>query len=108
MIGTRELARMRSDAWLLNVGRGATLDEAAVLDAVAERRIAGVALDTWVTEPLPADHRAWDIPNVIVSPHRAGASAAGHGRGLDLFADNIRRFAAGVPLRNVVDLDAGY
>ena len=108
MIGTEELARMRSDAWLLNVGRGATLDEVAVLDAVADGRIAGVALDTWLTEPLPADHRAWDLPNVVVSPHRSGSSSAGRGRGLDLFADNVRRFAAGEPLRNVVDLDAGY
>lgn len=108
MIGRGELARMRSDAWLVNVGRGATLDEDAVLDAVTDGRIAGVALDTWVTEPLPADHRAWDVAHVVVSPHRSGSSSAGHGRGLDLFADNIRRFIAGEPLRNVVDLEAGY
>ncbi len=108
MIGAGELARMRSDAWLVNVGRGATLDEGAVLDGVADGQIAGVALDTWVTEPLPADHRAWDVANVIVSPHRSGSSSAGRGRGLDLVADNVRRFAAGQPLRNVVDLEAGY
>jgi phosphoglycerate dehydrogenase-like enzyme len=108
LVGADELARMRSDAWLLNVGRGATLDEDAVLDAVADGRIAGAALDTWVTEPLPADHRAWDIPNVIVSPHRSGSSSAGRDRSLDLFADNVRRFVAGEPLRNEVDLDAGY
>lgn len=108
MIGRAELARMRSDAWLVNVGRGATLDEDAVLDAVTDGRIAGVALDTWVTEPLPADHRAWDMAQVVVSPHRSGSSSAGRGRGLDLFADNIRRFVAGEPLRNVVDLEAGY
>ena len=108
LFGRDEIARLRSDAWLLNVGRGATLDEDAVLDAAADGRIGGAALDTWVTEPLPADHRAWDIPNVIVSPHRSGSSSAGQGRGLDLFADNVRRFIAGEPLRNVVDLDAGY
>ena len=108
MIGRDELDRMRSDAWLVNVGRGATLDEDVVLDAVADGRIAGAALDTWVTEPLPADHRAWDMPQVVVSPHRSGSSSAGRDRGLDLFADNIRRFAAGEPLRNVVDLEAGY
>lgn len=108
LIGADELARMRSDAWLINVGRGATLDEDAVLDAVADGRIGGAALDTWVTEPLPADHRAWDIPNVIVSAHRSGTTSAGRARGLDLFADNVRRFVAGEPLRNVVDLDAGY
>lgn len=108
MIGPVELARMRSDAWLVNVGRGATLDEEAVLDAVIDGRIAGAALDTWVTEPLPADHRAWDIPNVIVSPHRSGSSSPGRDRSLDLFVDNARRFIAGGPLRNEVDLEAGY
>ena len=108
LVGTEALARMRPDAWLINVGRGATLDEEAVLDAVADGRIAGAALDTWTTEPLPGDHRAWELPNVVVSPHRSGSSAAGRDRGLDLFADNIRRFVAGEPLRNVVDLDAGY
>lgn len=108
IIGRGELTRMRSDAWLVNVGRGATLDEDAVLDAVTDGQIAGAALDTWVTEPLPADHRAWDVAGVIVSPHRSGSSSAGRGRGLDLFADNVRRFANGEPLRNVVDLAAGY
>ena len=108
MFGRQEIARLRTDAWLINVGRGATLDEDALLDAVAGGRIGGAALDTWVTEPLPAGHRAWDLPNVIVSPHRSGSSSVGDARGLDLFADNIRRFAAGQPLRNVVDLDAGY
>lgn len=108
LIGASDIARLRSGAWLINVGRGATLDEESVLDAVADRRIGGAALDTWVTEPLPADHRAWDLPNVIVSPHRSGSSDSGQDRGLDLFADNIRRFAAGEQLRNVVDLDAGY
>lgn len=108
VIGPGVLERMRPDAWLINVGRGATLDEEAVLDAAADGRIAGAALDTWLVEPLPSDHRAWDLPNVIVSPHRSGSSAAGRGRGLELFADNVRRFVAGEPLRNTVDLDAGY
>ena len=108
LFGAGDVARLRSDAWFVNVGRGGTVDEDALLDAVAGGRIGGAALDTWLTEPLPADHRAWDIPNVVVSPHRSGSSAAGRDRGLDLIADNLRRFAAGEELRNVVDLDAGY
>ena len=108
MFGSQEIARLRADAWVINVGRGATLDEEALLDAVADGRIGGAALDTWVTEPLPVDHRGWDLQNVIVSPHRSGSSSVGDSRGLDLFADNIRRFAASRPLRNVVDLGAGY
>lgn len=103
-----DVGRLRPDAWFVNVGRGGTVDEEALLDAVAAGRIGGAALDTWLTEPLPADHRAWDLENVIVSPHRSGSSAAGRDRGLDLLADNLRRFVAGEPLRNVVDLDSGY
>lgn len=103
-----DVARLRPDAWFVNVGRGGTVDEEALLDAAEAGRIGGAALDTWLTEPLPAEHRAWDLDNVVVSPHRSGSSAAGRDRGLDLLADNLRRFVAGEPLRNIVDLDTGY
>ncbi|GAA3698993.1 D-2-hydroxyacid dehydrogenase [Microlunatus aurantiacus] len=108
LVTAADIARLRSDAWFVNVGRGGTVDEEALLDAAAAGRIGGAALDTWLTEPLPADHRAWALENVVVSPHRSGSSAAGRDRGLDLLADNIRRFSANESLRNVVDLDAGY
>jgi phosphoglycerate dehydrogenase-like enzyme len=108
IIGAAELARFKPSAWLLNVGRGATIDEAALFDAVAAGTVGGAALDAWTQEPLPTDSPAWDLPNIIVSPHRSGSSAASTRRGLQLFTDNLVRFAANEPLMNVVDLAAGY
>jgi phosphoglycerate dehydrogenase-like enzyme len=108
MISADELKRFKPGAWLLNVGRGSTIDEAALVPALQNRVLGGAALDVWATEPLPADHPAWDLPNVIVSPHSSGNSAAGRDRSLRLFVDNLVRFAAGRPLDNVVDLSAGY
>ena len=61
-----------SHAWVVNVGRGATLDEAALLDAVRAGRLAGAALDVFETEPLPADSPLWDEPRILISPHAAG------------------------------------
>jgi phosphoglycerate dehydrogenase-like enzyme len=108
MLGAAEFDALPSDAWVINVGRGATIDEDALFDALEAGTLGGAALDAWTTEPLPAEHRAWDTPNVIVSPHSAGTSLAGRGRGLALFAENVARFARGEPLRNQVDLSAGY
>lgn len=108
MVGAAELLRFKPDAWLINVGRGATIDEPALLDALRRGAIGGAALDAWTTEPLPPDHPAWVLPNVIVWPHHSGSSPKNTPRGLDLLVDNIDRFAAGRDLRNVVDLDAGY
>ncbi|GAA2092724.1 D-2-hydroxyacid dehydrogenase [Microlunatus panaciterrae] len=108
MIGAAELSSFKSGAWLINVGRGGTIDEEALLQALHDQTIGGAALDAWTTEPLPADHPAWSQPNMIVSPHRSGSSPAGRDRGLRLFVANLRRFAAGEPMANVVDLSAGY
>ena len=108
MVGSEELARFKAGAWLINVGRGATVDEPALLDALQRNAIGGAAIDAWATEPLPADHPAWSLPNIIVWPHHSGSSPKNTDRGLDLLVDNIGRFAAGRDLRNVVDLDAGY
>jgi phosphoglycerate dehydrogenase-like enzyme len=108
MIGAAELKTFKPGAWLLNVGRGATIDEDALLDALRNGQLGGAALDAWTTEPLPADHPAWSTANVVVSPHISGASAVGRVRGLTLFADNVRRFANAQPLTNVVDLSVGY
>jgi phosphoglycerate dehydrogenase-like enzyme len=108
MFGAAELQALKSSAWLINVGRGATIDEDALIEALRAGALGGAALDAWVTEPLPTDHPAWDTPNMIVSPHMSGTSAAARPRGLELIIDNVRRFADGEPLTNQVDLSAGY
>jgi phosphoglycerate dehydrogenase-like enzyme len=94
------LAQLPAHAWLVNVGRGATVDEAAVLDAVRSGRLGGAALDVFETEPLPADSILWDEPNVIITPHAAGGRPIG---AAELVADNLAALRAGKPLRHVVD-----
>ena len=108
LIGAAELRMCKPDAWLINVGRGATVDEPALLDALRRGIIGGAAIDAWVEEPLPPDHPAWSTPNLIVWPHHSGSSPANDGRALDLFMDNLKRFSRGDEMLNVVDLEAGY
>jgi phosphoglycerate dehydrogenase-like enzyme len=83
--------------------------EAALIRALGERRIAGVALDVFAEEPLPATSPLWSLPNVIVTPHIAGEPAGYAERVVSqVFADNLARFRGGQPLQNVVDLARGY
>jgi len=93
---------------VVNVSRGALLDEAALADALTSGHLAGAALDVFAEEPLPVDSPLWDMPNVIVSPHSASTSDRENGRITDLFCENLRRYLAGEPLLNVLDTDALY
>jgi len=102
------IAAMRRDTWLINVARGRLIDDTALIRALTDDRIGGVALDTFREEPLPQASPLWDLPNVIVTPHTSWSSARVLDRSIDLFCDNLRRFRAGEPLRNVVDRAAGY
>src|SRR3989337_2180032 len=108
MIDDAALAAMRPDAWLINIARGRLVDDRALLRALAEGRIGGAALDTFREEPLPSSSPFYDLPNVIVTPHTSWSSARVLDRSIALFCDNLRRFAAGEPLRNVVDAAAGH
>jgi phosphoglycerate dehydrogenase-like enzyme len=108
MIGARELARMKPSAYFVNVGRGATVDEAALARALSERRIAGAAVDVFAEEPPPAGHPLYACDNVIVSPHVSGFLPSYDDRCTDLFAENLRRWLAGAPLLNLVDRARGY
>lgn len=108
LIGARELALMRSDAYLVNVARGSVVDEDALTDALERRAIAGAALDVFRTEPLPPSSRLWQLPNVLLTPHVAGAMPRYLERALALFIDNLERFLTGDRLRNVVDPALGY
>ena len=108
MIGAAQLAAMKPTAYFINVGRGATVDEAALVRSLAARRIAGAAIDVFAQEPPPAGHALFGLDNVIVSPHVSGFLPSYDDRCADLFADNLRRYLAGTPLLNLVDREKGY
>jgi phosphoglycerate dehydrogenase-like enzyme len=99
----RELQQMKRTAYLINIGRGVIVDLADLTAALRAREIAGAGLDVFETEPLPADHPLWAMPNVIITPHVAGASPRIAERHLAVVLDNVRRFVRGEPLANVVD-----
>ena len=108
LIGRRELALMRSDSILINVSRGKLVDEAALAAALAAGHIGGAGLDVFDHEPLDAASPLWTLPNVIVTPHVAGWRPDHWNAATTLFANNLRRFDAGLPLVNVVDKETGY
>lgn len=108
MINAEVLRAMRPTAYLINVARGAVIDDDALMTALREKWIGGAALDTFETEPLPADNPYWDIPNIFITPHTTSGSPRMRERSIALFLDNLTRFMAGEPLRNVVDKEAGY
>jgi len=101
-------AAMRPSVVFVNIGRGATVDEPALIEALAHGRIAGAALDVFEVEPLPDTSPLWRMPNVLVSPHRAGDHERWQADVVAVFLDNLERFRAGEPLRNVVDVELGY
>ena len=100
--------RMKNTAILLNVTRGEVMVEADLIDALEKGHIAGAALDVAPREPLPPDSALWRLPNVVMTPHTAGASQFRAGRNLDRFISNVQRFRAGEPLEGAIDKTAGY
>ncbi len=108
LIGRPELALMARDAILVNVSRGPLVDEPALIEALSTRAIGGAALDVFVDEPLPPDSPFWTLPNVLITPHTSGFRPDHWDAATALFADNLERFDAGLPLGNVVDKMAGY
>ncbi len=108
MINDQTLAMFKPGAWLINVARGRLVDERALVRALRDGSIGGAVLDTFNDEPLPPTSPFYDLANVIVTPHTAWSSGRVLDRSVELFCDNLRRFAAGEPLLNVVDPAAGY
>jgi phosphoglycerate dehydrogenase-like enzyme len=108
LIGRAQLGKMKPEAYLVNVSRGALVDEAALAEALAARRIGGAGLDVFAEEPLPEASPLWTLPDVILTPHSASFSTGIWERQYALFAENLRRFLAGGELLGVVDKRKGY
>jgi len=108
LINAARLSVMKPSAYLINVGRGPQVDEAALVEALRNRQIAGAALDVFEREPLPADSPLWGAENLLITPHTAGLTEKLWHRHYELFSDNLRRYLTGQPLRYVVDKQKGY
>ena len=106
VLGAPALAAMKPTAWLVNIGRGALVDEGALIAALRERRIGGAVLDVFATEPLPPEHPLWALDNAVLTPHISGPSTPA--QITPVFNDNLARWLAGRPLRHVVDRARGY
>jgi phosphoglycerate dehydrogenase-like enzyme len=102
IVGAAELAAMREDAWLVNVARGSLVDTDALVEALRSGSIAGAALDVTDPEPLPDGHPLFSAPGVTITPHVAGDVPLFPRRAMELIADQVRRYLADEPLRNVV------
>jgi phosphoglycerate dehydrogenase-like enzyme len=108
LIGEAELRAMRPSAYLVNIARGRVIDEQALIRALREGWIAGAGLDVAEEEPLPPENPLYSMPNVILTPHISGASVHYDERLAALFAENLRRYRAGQPLKNRYDPSRGY
>ncbi len=108
MISSTELALLPRGAFLINIGRGATIDEAALIAALRSGHLGGAALDVFAEEPLPTDSSLWNMPNVLISPHSASTSDRENERLTDLFCENLRRYLAERPLLNVLNTERLY
>ncbi len=108
MIGARQFELLKPGAYFIAVSRGKIYDTAALVKALDGKRLAGAGLDVTDPEPLPKGHPLWKFENVVITPHIAGQSDRVQERRMELLKENIRRFAAGEPLLNVVDKQKGY
>ena len=107
-IDAKRLARMKPSAWLLNFGRGQIINDADLMVAAQEKKIAGALLDVFRQEPLPSEHPFWKAPGIIVLPHIGGPHPQRDRFVARLFVENLKRFLDGEPLKEVVDRTAGY
>ena len=108
IIGEKELRKMKSTAYLINVGRGNIIDEDMLICALEKEWIAGAGLDTYTIEPLPADSRLWELSNVILSPHVSGRLINYNEVANEIFCDNLKRYISGKRLKNIVNKKLGY
>jgi len=108
LVGPAAIGAMKPSGVLINVGRGAVIDEAALIDALRHKRIRGAALDVFEQEPLPAGHALFALDNLLLSPHCADHTQTWIDDAMQFFAGNLERFIRGEPLLNVVEKRLGY
>jgi phosphoglycerate dehydrogenase-like enzyme len=108
MIGAKIFKRMQPSSFLIDISRGGVVDHGALIEALNNENLAGAALDVYPVEPLPASSPLWSMPNVILSPHVAGASPRYYEKAAELFAANLRRYLSDQPLLNLFDPERGY
>jgi phosphoglycerate dehydrogenase-like enzyme len=108
MIDRQVFAALRPTAFLVDLSRGGLVNHGALIEALTEKRLAGAVLDVYPEEPLPVGSPLWEMPNVLLSPHIAGASGDYFERATELFAENLRRYLSDQPLLNLYDPQRGY
>ena len=108
MVGAEVFQAMKPTASVVNISRGEIVDDEALLAALRNGSIAGAGLDAHTVEPLPIDSPWWTEPGVIITPHNGATTAATAARAWEIFVENVRRYAQGEPLHNVVDKTSGY
>ncbi len=110
LLSAERIALLPDKAFVINVGRGTVIDQDALIDALNEGRLAGAALDVMYPEPLPADHPLWTARNCIITPHISGDMGLPETVDItvDIFCDNLRRYAEGRELTHLIDINAGY
>ena len=107
-LGRKEFALLKEGAIVVNIGRGATIDEKALVDALRSGKVRAAGLDVFEAEPLPEDSPLWEMEQVLITAHYSGSTPAYNDRVFDIFLDNLDRYVRGEPLRNVVDKTVGY
>ena len=109
MSGER-ISLLPEGAYVVNVGRGSAIDEDALADNLLNGKLAGAALDVFCKEPLPKESRLWGIKNLIITPHAAGDVTVEYSldKNIDMFCEDLERYAGGLPLRHLIDKKRGY
>jgi phosphoglycerate dehydrogenase-like enzyme len=110
ILNRERIALLPQNAYVINVGRGSAIDQEALMDALNHDQLAGAALDVFVPEPLPEDHPLWETKNLIVTPHISGNLTLGYTRDINvaMFCEDLANYAAGRPLKGLVDRKLGY
>ena len=108
LLDATAIGHIKTGAVVINMARGNLVDEPALVAALRSGRLAGAALDVFRQEPLPPDSPFWDLPNVLITPHSMSTAYGENELLVELFCDNLRRYLAGEPLRNLVDKRRGY